>query len=93
MPGTYVQYVHFVGYDKASEIINEKVFTGSLLELLPKLDLFLDFSIVTQRPVPVSILREKTQYNYPKLALRELLMNALLCKHLHKIEYVKSCVM
>ena len=79
LPGTYVQYVHFVGYDKASEIINERVFTGSLLELLPKLDLFLDFSIVTQRPVPVSILREKTQYNYPKLALRELLMNA--CMH------------
>ncbi len=79
LPGTYVQYVHFTGYDKASEIINEKVFSGSLLELLHKLDLFLDFSIVTQRPVPVSILREKTQYNYPKLALRELLMNA--CMH------------
>lgn len=79
LPGTYVQYVHFGGYDKASEIINERVFTGSLLELLPKLDLFLDYSIVTQRPVPVSILREKIQYNYPKMALRELLMNA--CMH------------
>lgn len=79
LPGSYVQYVQFGGYDKASDIINEKVFTGSLLELLPKLDLFLDYSIVTQRPVPVSILREKIQFNYPKLALRELLMNS--CMH------------
>jgi len=79
LPGCYVQYVQFDGYDKASDIINEKAFTGGLIELLPKLDMFLDYSIVMQRPVPISILREKMQYNYPKLALRELVMNA--CMH------------
>lgn len=79
LPGSYVQYVHFDGYDKASDIINEKTFTGSLIDLLPQLELFLDYSIVMQRPVPISILREKTLFNYPKLALRELLMNA--CMH------------
>jgi ATP-dependent DNA helicase RecG len=77
--GCYIQYVHFDGYDKASDIINEKTFIGGLIDLLPKLDVFLDYSIVMQRPVPISILKEKMQYNYPKLALRELLMNA--CMH------------
>lgn len=78
-PGHYVQYVQFDGYDKASDIINEKTFTGSLMELLPQLEMFMDYSIVTQHPVPISILREKIQFNYPRLALRELLMNA--CMH------------
>lgn len=79
LPGCYVQYVHFAGNDKASEIINEKTFAGSLINMLPQLELFLDYSIVTQRPVPISTLREKTRFNYPQPALRELLMNA--CMH------------
>lgn len=79
LPGCYVQFVHFNGYDKASDIINEKMFTGGLIDLLPRLEMFLDYSIVTQRPVPISLLKEKNQYNYPQLALRELVMNA--CMH------------
>lgn len=79
LPGCYVQFVHFAGNDKGSDIINEKTFTGSLINLLPQLELFLDYSIVTKHPVPVSTLREKTVSNYPQPALRELLMNA--CMH------------
>lgn len=77
--GCYVQYVHFEGEDTGSEILNERQIRGSLCSILPKLESFVKDAIVTARPMPVSILREKIVFNYPELALRELLMNA--CMH------------
>lgn len=77
--GCYVQYVHFAGEDKGSEILNERQIKGSLCSMLPKLESFVRDAIVTARPMPVSMLREQTLFNYPELALRELLMNA--CMH------------
>lgn len=79
LPGHYVQFVRYAGTTKATEIINEREFKGGLFSMLPRLESFVGDAIVMQRPVPVSIFREKTQTNYPKLALRELLMNA--CMH------------
>lgn len=79
MPGSYVQYVHFSGKDRGSEIINERQFKGSLCKMLPQLESFVRDAVVTSRPMPVSMLREKNVVNYPDLALRELLMNA--CMH------------
>lgn len=77
--GCYVQYVHFAGEDTGSEILNERQIRGSLCSILPKLENFVKDAIVTARPMPVSMLREQTVFNYPELALRELLMNA--CMH------------
>ena len=77
--GCYVQYVHFAGEDKGSEILNERQIKGSLCSVLPKLENFVKDAIVTARPMPVSMLREQIVFNYPELALRELLMNA--CMH------------
>lgn len=77
--GCYVQYVHFEGEDTGSEILNERQIRGSLCSILPKLESFVKDAIVTARPMPVSILREQVVFNYPELALRELLMNA--CMH------------
>lgn len=77
--GCYVQYVHFEGEDTGSEILNERQIRGSLCSILPKLESFVKDAIVTARPMPVSILREQIVFNYPELALRELLMNA--CMH------------
>ncbi len=77
--GCYVQYVHFAGEDTGSEILNERQIRGSLCYILPKLESFVKDAIVTARPMPVSMLREQTVFNYPELALRELLMNA--CMH------------
>ena len=77
--GCYVQYVHFAGEDTGSEILNERQIRGSLCSILPKLESFVKDAIVTARPMPVSMLREQTVFNYPELALRELLMNA--CMH------------
>lgn len=79
MPGAYVQFVHFAGDNNGTEILNERRFEGSLSTMLPKLESFIRDAIVTARPVPISVLREKTVYNYPYQALRELMMNA--CMH------------
>ena len=77
--GCYVQYVHFAGKDRGSEIVNERQIKGSLCKMLPQLESFVRDALVTARPVSISMLREKTLLNYPDLALRELLMNA--CMH------------
>ncbi len=46
--------------------------------MLPDLENFIRDGIVTKRPVPVSILREKDVRNYPYKVLRELMMNAVM---------------
>ena len=51
------------------------------------------FGIIKSRPVAVSTLREKNQSNYPADALRELLLNHLLCKGLHNSDYVNLNIM
>lgn len=79
LPGAYVQYVHFSGTAIGGEVLNEKRFQGPLYQLLPELESFVGNAIITQRPVPVSLFREKTLINYPNNALRELMMNA--CMH------------
>ena len=79
MHGCYVQYVHFAGTNNGGEILNEKQIKGSLCKMLPQLESFVRDAVVTSRPVPIGMLREQTVFNYPELALRELLMNA--CMH------------
>ena len=78
MPGAYIQYVRFKGNDNGSEILNERRFEGGLYTVLPQLENFIRDGVVTKRPVPVSILREKDVLNYPFKALRELMMNAVM---------------
>ena len=78
MPGAYVQYVHFKGSTNGGEILNERRFEGCLYKILPELENFIRDGIITKRPVPVSILREKDVVNYPYKALRELMMNAVM---------------
>ncbi len=78
MHGAYIQFVRFKGNDNGGEILNERRFEGSLYKVLPLLENFIRDGIITKRPVPVSILREKDVLNYPYKALRELMMNALM---------------
>ena len=79
LPGNYVQFVKFAGKTKATEVLNERQFKGSLVTLLPRLESFVGDAVVAHRPVPISLFREKTVTNYPQPVLRELLMNA--CMH------------
>lgn len=79
MPGLYVQYVRFKGEDVTSEVENEMQLEGNYCELLPRLELLLELSVIKKKPVFVSILREEMVNNYPYTAIRELLLNA--CMH------------
>ena len=78
MLGAYIQFVRFKGLDNGGEILNERRFEGCLFKVLPELENFIRDGIITKRPVPVSILRERNVFNYPFKALRELLMNAVM---------------
>ncbi len=64
---------------EATSLMNERQFAGPLYRMLPTLESFVKDAIITQRPVPDSLFRERTVWNYPEGAIRELLMNA--CMH------------
>ncbi len=78
MPGAYVQYVKFDGKELSDTILAEKAFKGNLIHVLRRVDDFLKFNIVVQKPVFISVLQEKQIFNYPYKALRELTMNAIM---------------
>ena len=78
LPGAYIQYVRFKGNDNGGLILNERRFDGCLYKTLPLLENFIRDGIITKRPIPISILREKDVLNYPYKALRELMMNAVM---------------
>lgn len=59
IPGAYIQYVHFKGSTNGGAILNERRFEGCLYKILPELENFIRDGIITKRPVPISILREK----------------------------------
>lgn len=78
IPGAYIQYVKFDGLTEADDPVNEKKFSGNLIRVLTELDSFLEYAIIQQKSVPVTALKEKTQFNFPKWAIRELLMNSIM---------------
>lgn len=77
-PGAHVQYVEFDGEDKTGKIVNEKAFRESIVKTLPKLESFLEATVVRKYPVRVSAMREETLVTYPNWAIRELVMNAIM---------------
>ncbi|MFB3786370.1 MAG: ATP-binding protein [bacterium] len=77
IPGAYIQFVRFDGDDSTNPVLNEKQFSGDLLTLLRNLDDFIELEI-TRYPVLESALQERMILDYPLVALRELLMNAVL---------------
>lgn len=78
MPGCYIQYVRFQGDNNGGTILNERRFDGNLFQMLIRLESFIRDAVVTQQPVPASILKERPVVNYPYKVLRELLMNAVM---------------
>ena len=77
-PGAFVQYVEFAGEDKASGVVNEMAFKECLVLSLPRIEPFLEATVVRKYPVKVSAMREETLTTYPKWAIRELAMNAIM---------------
>lgn len=77
LPGAFIQFVRFAGTSLEAEVSNEKTFSGDLLSVLRELDTLVETQIESY-PSPVTALRESTVASYPKLALRELLLNAVM---------------
>ncbi|KAA6316042.1 hypothetical protein EZS27_033596, partial [termite gut metagenome] len=75
--GAYIQYVKFAGTSRTSRVLNERQFSGKLITMLNEIDYFIKYTIQTQRPVFVTVLREEMRINYPE-AIRELAMNMVM---------------
>jgi ATP-dependent DNA helicase RecG len=78
LSGNYIQFVRFKGKEMTDEVDFSKEFSGDLVSQLRVLDDFIKYQIVREKPVQVSMLREKTEANYPHWAIRELLLNAII---------------
>jgi ATP-dependent DNA helicase RecG len=76
-PGAYVQYVQYAGNSQSDEVLQERRIVGDLLDILRDLNR-LALEVAEERPVEQSDLREVSLFDYPPLALRELLMNAVI---------------
>ena len=76
IPGAYIQFVRFGGAQLTDEPLDERSFSGDLVTVLRELDAFVPVQIES-RPRASSALRKRSDRRYPVVALRELLMNAV----------------
>ncbi len=77
LPGAYIQYLAFPNQTLTDEPIDQREISGDLLSILRELDLQIrtNNQASLQR---VSTLQEKLVFDYPEVAIRELLVNAIL---------------
>lgn len=75
--GCYVQYVKFAGTGLESDILNQFEIKGDLITMMRQLDDFVKNSVETKL-VYTSALQEAIVKEYPYVALRELLNNAIM---------------
>ena len=77
LPGAWIQFVRWAGTTMAADPISEKQFSGDLITVLRELGAFISLP-AQSRPVPDSALRERMWSDYPEVATRELLLNAIM---------------
>lgn len=77
LPGAYIQFLRIEGDSLAAPVSNDRELYGDLLTVLRELDALVDAQL-TQFPVVESGLRERNVESYPRVAVRELLMNAVM---------------
>lgn len=77
LPGAYIQFLRVDGDSLAAPILNDREIRGDLLTVLRELDALVDAHL-SQVPAPASTLREQTIHAYPRVAIRELLMNGVM---------------
>lgn len=77
LPGAYIQFLRVGGDSLAAPVLNDRELVGDLLTVLRELDALVDAQL-TQYPVRDSSLRERNVEAYPRIAVRELLMNAVM---------------
>ncbi len=78
LAGSYMQYVKFEGAEMTSKVEYEKQFSGALVTELKNIENFIKGNIVKDKPVREGSFQEKSVFNYPFWALRELMMNAIM---------------
>jgi ATP-dependent DNA helicase RecG len=77
IPGSFIQFVRWAGRTMADTPIAAQRFSGDLLSVLREIQAFV--SLPTRSyPVAESPLRERQEVDYPPVAVRELLLNAIM---------------
>lgn len=77
LPGAYIQFLRIDGDSLSAPVVNDRELQGDLLTVLRELDALVDAQL-TQFPVHDTTLRERSVESYPRIAVRELLMNAVM---------------
>ncbi len=77
LPGNYVQFLRFPGTEMNDLPINQKEISGDLLSVLRELDTVVS-ATVTTTIIKVTQMQEKQVFDYPIIAIRELLFNAIM---------------
>ena len=77
LPGAWIQFVRWAGTTMADDPVNERKFSGDLITVLREVDTFIPLP-AQSRPIAESGLRERTLSDYPVVAIRELLLNAIM---------------
>ena len=77
LPGASIQFVRWAGTTMADEVLSDKRFSGDLLSVLREIQAFIPLQ-TRSHPVAESAWRERTNVDYPAVAIRELLLNAIM---------------
>lgn len=77
IPGAWIQFVRWAGTTMADDPIAERRFSGDLITVLREVEAFVSLP-AQAHPVAESALRERTAVDYPPVAIRELLLNAIM---------------
>ncbi|MDE3015615.1 MAG: putative DNA binding domain-containing protein [Pseudomonadota bacterium] len=77
LPGAYVQYLRFPGTAITDEPDDQQVVSGDLGSVMRELEIRIKTNLTTHLE-KVSTLQEKVYHNYPEVAVRELLNNAVM---------------
>lgn len=93
LPDNFVQDVRYAGCDMSGEVLWERRFGGDLLTMLHELDVFAS-GLPNTRPTEGTLMRETLAGDYPVVALREFLFNAVTHHALtHRLLFGSSTLM
>ncbi|MYE84536.1 MAG: transcriptional regulator [Gammaproteobacteria bacterium] len=77
LPGAWIQFVRWDGDTMGADVLEQRQFSGDLVTVLRELDAFVP-TLVHSHPVSDSALRERNATDFPIIAIRELLLNAVM---------------